>query len=231
MSTYKHVFFDLDRTLWDFDTNSQIALTEIFREFKLHEKGVESYESFLNNYEKINDKLWGYYRIGSLSKKDLRKKRFTKTIETFGIVDSALGERMDSRYLEISPFQTTLMPNTIEVLDYLKAKYKLHIITNGFEEVQQFKLQRSGLDSYFDQVLTSERAMGRKPDPMVFQLAMKMADAGAHESIMIGDDLRTDIEGARSVWMDQVYYNPKGTPHNDEVTHEIIGLEELKTII
>lgn len=231
MNLYQHVFFDLDRTLWDFDTNSKTALRTIFNDLELSRRGIDDYAEFVKTYEVINDKLWGYYRIGSMSKQDLRKKRFTLTLKEFGVFDETLGKRLDSAYLEVSPYQTNLMPGTLETLEYLAGKYKLHIITNGFEEVQQVKMKRSGLESFFDVVLTSERAKARKPDPVVFNLAFKLAKANAENSIMIGDDLRTDILGARNVSMAQVFLNPNAVAHQDEVTHEINGLNELKLIL
>ncbi len=231
MGSYKHVFFDLDRTLWDFDTNSHTALSVIFSDMNLPRLGIDDFETFVKKYQEINEKLWGYYRIGSMSKSDLRKKRFTLTLKEFGVFDPDLGKRMDSAYLDVSPFQTALMPGTMETLEYLAAKYKLHIITNGFEEVQHVKMKKSGLEPFFDVVLTSERAKARKPDSAVFNLAFKLAQAEAFDSIMIGDDLRTDILGARNIEMDQVYLNPNSIAHQDEVTHEIIGLKELITIL
>lgn len=231
MNSYEHVFFDLDRTLWDFDTNSQTALRAIFTDLDLPGRGVEDYTEFVKTYEAINDKLWGYYRIGSMSKQDLRKKRFTLTLKEFGVLDEALGKRMDAAYLDVSPYQTNLIPDTLDTLEYLAGRYKLHIITNGFEEVQQVKMKRSGLEPFFDVVLTSERAKARKPDSLVFNLAFKLAKAQAENSIMIGDDLRTDILGARNVSMDQVYLNTKAKSHQDDVTHEINGLKELKLIL
>lgn len=228
---YDHVFFDLDRTLWDFETNSRTALAVVHREMKLPNLGIDNFSDFVEKYQEINERLWGYYRIGSMSKSDLRKKRFTLTLKEFGVLDPVLGERMDSAYLDVSPYQTALLPSTMEALDYLANHYKLHIITNGFEEVQHIKMERSGLTPYFDVILTSESAKARKPDPSVFKLALKMAEAQPHNSLMIGDDLHTDILGARNMNIDQVYLNPESVPHDDEVTHEISDLKELISLL
>ncbi len=230
MAKYSDVFFDLDRTLWDFETNSRKALSQIYIDFKLAEHGL-ILENFVEEYQRINESYWKFYRMGSISKRDLRRLRFTKTLEHFGIRDGVLGEKLDRAYLEVSPYQTVLLPETKSTLDYLAGKYKLHIITNGFEEVQHIKLSKSGIQPYFDIIVTSEKAMARKPDSLVFNLAMQLANTRAMDSIMVGDDLQADIEGARRVFMDQVYFNPNGLEHDDNPTFEIKELSELKLII
>jgi len=228
---YQHIFFDLDRTLWDFDKNSSEALAEIFDHFNLHSLGVSSCELFSSKYKEINDQKWDAYRRGRLRKKELRLQRFTDVLAHFGCYDLALGGQIDRFYISVSPHKTALLPGTLETLDYLSSKYKMHIITNGFEEVQHIKMRKSGITQFFDVVMTSERAMARKPDPAVFKLALAEPRAKAVHSIMIGDDLGTDISGARGVWMDQVYFNPKKMVHNDDVTHEIERIDQLKSIL
>jgi putative hydrolase of the HAD superfamily len=169
--------------------------------------------------------------LGNIHKKVLRSMRFYKTLAHFGCNDAYLASQMGDMYLDISPKKTALLPNAIEVLDYLAGKYVMHIITNGFEEVQHTKLECAGLAPYFDLIMTSELASARKPDPIIFQLAMLKTGATAPDSLMIGDDLIADIGGARSLWMDQVFYNPEGLAHSEEVTHEITDLIELKTLL
>jgi putative hydrolase of the HAD superfamily len=229
MKRYNHVFFDLDRTLWDFDANSRSALIDICSVNGLSER--IPVEEFIKVYQKINEMLWKAYRMGNINKKTLRVLRFAKALEHFGIQDTILGQRMGDAYIDLSPKKTTLLPNTIDTLDYLAGKYKLHIITNGFEEVQHTKLTNSGLSQYFTEVITSERAAARKPSPEVFQLALHLANASSHEAIMVGDDLETDMAGARSVWMDHVFFNPEKQLHNEPVTHEISDLGELRNLL
>lgn len=232
MPKYKHVFFDLDRTLWDFDTNSNRALIEIYESFNLKGEGIDDFTEFAKQYQVINEKLWGWYRMGNIKKNELRKRRFTEALAHFGCMDTALGINLEETYIKISPYQTTLMPNAIETLEYLSEKYILHIITNGFEEVQGIKMQQSGLDPFFKHMITSERAMARKPDPVVFHLACNLANTRPSESLMIGDDLTADIGGAQNVSMDQVYFNPDGVNHDKaDITFEIKGLEELKVLL
>lgn len=231
MSKYKDVFFDLDRTLWDFDTNSALALSEIYVKFNLGERGVESTEKFIAVYQEINEVLWDRYRKGLLNKRKLRSRRFTQTLEYFGIDDEYLGEQLGSMYIELSPYKTATLPNCMEILDYLAGRYALHIITNGFEEVQNIKLAQSGLTRYFSKVITSEQAGARKPDPKVFDYALELTKGSVENSLMIGDDLRTDIEGARNIKMDHVYYNPRRAAHSEDLFHEINDLIELKQVL
>ncbi|NEN22401.1 noncanonical pyrimidine nucleotidase, YjjG family [Cryomorpha ignava] len=232
MRRYKHLFFDLDRTLWDFDTNSKFALSEIYDTFNLKGEGVADLNEFISRYQLINERLWGWYRMGNIKKNDLRRRRFSEALAHFGCENEDLGVKLDENYIKISPYQKTLMPKAIETLEYLSEKYALHIITNGFEEVQNIKMQESGLQPFFKHIITSERAMARKPDPIVFNLACKLAKTIPADSLMIGDDLAADILGAKKVWMDQVYFNPLEISHDhDDITFEIKSLEELKVIL
>ena len=229
---YNHIFFDLDRTLWDFDTNSRFALEAIFANNKLESFGISNLEEFVLVYQTINEQMWASYRLGNLSKANLRTRRFSKTLAHFGCENEKLGIKLDQEYISISPYQTALFPQAIETVGYLAEKYQLHIITNGFEEVQHIKLEQSGLLPFFKTIMTSERAMARKPDPIVFQLACKIARAKTFDSLMVGDDLEADILGARNVSMDQVYFNPVQKPHDViDITHEIMDLGELRGIL
>lgn len=231
MSRYRHIFFDLDRTLWDFDTNSRSALSEMYTTFKLEREGIVDAARFIEVYTDINERMWKAYRLGNIRKAQLRSLRFSKTLEHFGCRNTELGIRLGDSYVELSPMKTALMPNTFEVLEHLAQKYVLHIITNGFEEVQGIKLKQSGIADFFQEVITSEMASARKPDPMVFELAFAKTGSAAASSIMIGDDLDADIIGARSVGMDQVYFNPARRRHDEDITFEIEKLNELKTIL
>ncbi len=231
MSRYNHIFFDLDRTLWDFDKNSGLALAEIFKEFELNGRGIDSAESFIAIYQEINEILWDRYRKGLLNKRLLRSLRFTKTLEHFGIEDEYLGDQLGTAYIDISPHKTAVLPNCMEILDYLAGRYELHILTNGFEEVQNIKLDKSGLAPYFSKVITSEQAGARKPDPLAFDYALSETKGSIGDTIMIGDDLRTDIAGAKNVMMDHVYFNPSRDDHDEDILHEVNDLIELKSLL
>ncbi len=226
MPKYKHIFFDLDRTLWDFEKNSVETLTDIFYKYKLDEK-IESPEVFIKKYKEINEELWAKYRTGEIKKEFLRNQRFLLSLQHFGINDSSLAESFGTDYIEISPTKTILFPNTVKTLEYLSQKYTLHIITNGFKEVQHVKLKNNKLDKYFDKVITSETVGYQKPNAKIFQHSLSTSNAKKEESLMIGDDLKIDILGAKSFGMNQVFFNTINTKHNEKVTHEITDLKEL----
>ena len=223
----KNIFFDLDRTLWDFEKNSKLVLDEIFFEFNLKEKIGAQKEIFINEYKKINETLWNQYRIGKIKKEFLRYSRFKQTLELFNYYNENLSIEISDYYVKECPKKKNLFPNTIKILDYLKNKYNLHIITNGFEEVQTIKLKSSGLSDYFDQIITSEKIGVKKPDPKIFSFALTSAKANKENSIMIGDDLKVDILGAENFGIRAVYFNPNMNIHNEKISFEIKNLDEL----
>lgn len=231
MKLYKHIFFDLDHTLWDFETNSRVALERMFQEHNLEEKGVPSFQKFHEKYARINDQYWARYHHGIVSKEKLRHGRFYDTLKEFGIKDAVLAENLATHYLEISPKMTALFPDAMDILKYLQEKYTLHLITNGFAEVQWIKIEHSGLKPFFEHIIISEEVGTQKPDKEIFDLAVKRADTTAFESIMIGDNYNTDIVGARNAGLDQVFFNPKKNRVREPVTFEIAKLGELKEIL
>ncbi len=224
---YEHIFFDLDHTLWDLETNSRETLNELFTEHELTEKGIASPEDFIKEYHHINERMWEEYRKGLIDKETLRYARFHEAFQLFGINDKPLAERFGKDYVENGPLKTNLFPHTIEVLEYLQKKYSLHIITNGFEEVQHIKMKHSGIEGYFLNTITSEAAGFKKPDIRIFEYALKTADARVENSLMIGDNLEADIIGAREAGLHQLLFNPKGESHGEEITYEIKSLKEL----
>lgn len=229
MAKYKHIFFDLDRTLWDLNTNAHEALQEVYAEIGLKDKGIDDFEGFYKAYQYHNDKLWEDYRQGRIVKERLRTLRFKLALEDFNISSNSLAEQMGQLYVLRSPSKSKLVPHAKEVLDYLQEKkYQLHIITNGFSEVQDVKMKNSGIYSYFKRIITSEAAGVNKPDAKIFRYALKAANAGAGESLMIGDHLEVDIVGAREAGIDQVYFNPEKIDHQEVITKEIYDLIELK---
>jgi putative hydrolase of the HAD superfamily len=231
MKKYKHIFFDLDRTLWDFDKNAHEAFHDIYEKYHLSEKGVNSFEAFTESYLRHNTELWALYVEGKIEKSYLTSRRFEVTLLDFGIDDPGLAKQIGIDYITISPKKTNLFPNSIETLEYLFKRYPLHIITNGFEEVQFHKLHNSGLDKYFDKVITSEAAGCKKPDDCIFKYALETANALPQESLMIGDDIEVDILGAQNNGMDTVFFNPNKIAHNGGIQSEIFDLIELKNLI
>ena len=227
MKQYKHLFFDLDHTLWDFKTNSRLALSEIYQEFDLKTLSNVSESDFIEIYEKYNHKMWSDYRNGKMSKETLRTERFRQSLSHVGVKDKELSMSAADYYVAHSPFKTALFPDTIEVLTQLKAKYEMHIITNGFEEIQSIKMEQCKLNPFFNHIITSEKAGTKKPHPSIFQYSLKMANAKPEESLMIGDNQLVDIEGAARVGIDGVLFNPEKEQLIINPTYEIDGLKHL----
>ena len=231
MKKYKHLFIDLDRTIWDFEKNAAETFHDIYTKYKLKERGVESLELFTKTYKTHNDLLWSYYRKGEILKEVLSVQRFEMTLNDFGINNLLLAKQIGDDYISISPLKTNLFPYSHESLAYLKNKYTLHLITNGFEEVQQTKIDVSDLRKYFHKIITSEEAGAKKPEKQIFEFALKKANAKPEESIMIGDDLKVDILGAKAFGIDQIYVNFERIPHSEDVTFEIDSLKKLQEIL
>jgi len=229
---YKHLFFDLDHTLWDFDANARATLEQLHIDLDLVNKGVHDFELFHRNYLQHNEKLWARYRNGYIRQEELRLKRMWLTLLDFKIADEALARQLSELFLQLLPARTILFPDTIEVLNYLREKeYQLHLITNGFEKTQYSKLKHSGLRPYFGEIITSESSGSIKPQKEIFYYAMNKAGASLDESIMIGDSIEVDIMGAKNVGMDQVHVNYNDAEQEMIPTYTGRHLKELETFL
>ena len=240
---YQHIFFDLDRTLWDFDAAAEVAFERIYDQYHLKERGIPSAHEFHMVYHPLNEKLWELYRANQITKDDLNRTRFLKPLEHYGIhdVDLAdhlsevhdvdLADHLSEDYVYWSPRIVRLVPGTMELLEYLKPKYHLHLITNGFQEVQHTKLNGSGMAPYFETLTVSEEVGVKKPNPEIFNYALQKAHATPEESLMIGDEMAVDIDGARAAGIDQIFFNAKGENVEGECTYEVRNLLEIKSII
>lgn len=219
------VFFDLDHTIWDFDRNSTLAFERMFRK---HDIGIELSE-FIKVYEPINLAYWKLFREDNVSKQQLRRGRFKDAFEPFGISYSLedLDELADS-YIDELPKDNHLLEGAQEVLEYLNTRYQLHIITNGFTEVQALKLNNSGISHFFDTVTSSEEVGLKKPHPVIFETALEKASVAPQKSIMIGDSFEADIMGAEKVGMHTLFFNYRNdkVPSNYKVVHK---LPEIKS--
>lgn len=231
MKLYTHIFFDLDRTLWDFDRNSNETFMDIHNKYNLHDKGVTDFDDFMNRYHKINFELWEDYRKGIIAKEVLNVQRFSLTLDTYGIDDNGLSADIAKDYIEISPTKRHLFPGTHEILKYLSDKYTLHIITNGFEEVQHRKLESSGLRMFFKEVITSEDAGYKKPDVNIFRYALAVTGATAGESLMIGDDVEVDIIGAQNAGIDQLLVDYHKVLSTEAATYYVTSLQEISNLL
>ena len=225
---YRHLFFDLDHTLWDFDTNARMTLEHLHLDMKLPEKGIHDFDRFYRNYLVHNERLWADYRNGQIKQDELRLKRMWLCLLDFNVDDSELAMQMNELFLQLLPTRNLLFPDTLEVLDYLQAKgYRLHLITNGFEEVQHNKLRNSGLAPYFKVVVTSECSNSLKPQKEIFEFALNKTGAAVSESLMIGDALDVDVAGALNVGMDAVHVNYSRKEQDIEPTYTVYHLKEL----
>jgi len=198
------VFFDLDHTLWDFDKNSMLAFKRVFKKHAI----AIAIEDFMKVYEPINFNYWKLFREDKVSKKELRRGRLTETFALFKLNYTLvkIDELADS-YIEELPKDNHLFSGTEIILKYLANKYTLHIITNGFNDVQHLKLKNSGIKKHFSTITTSEEIGVKKPNPLIFISALKKANVEASSSIMIGDTFEADILGAENVGMETMYYN------------------------
>lgn len=229
---YKQIFFDLDHTLWDFETNSEETLQDMFYEFELNKKGIPDFKIFHDTYMVHNTKMWERFRKGFINRNELRWKRMWLTLLDFKIADEPLVQNISDRYLEVLPTKTNLFPDTIEILDYLAGKnYPIHLITNGFEKTQQQKISHSHIDQYFTYMITSEAAGSLKPDRRIFDYALQKAGCNAEDALMIGDTLEVDILGAQNAGIDQVYYAAERPVNGILPTFYIASLSELKRIL
>lgn len=230
---YRHLFFDLDHTLWDFDANAMETLSDVYRELELHQQGVSSFDAFCKHYLHHNAQLWDRYHHGFITAEELKWKRMWRTLLEFKIGCEALARQMSDRFLDILPTKRNLFPYTHEILQHLKEKgYRLHLITNGFEKTQWSKLNNSNLGQYFEEVITSEGSNSVKPNREIFEYALQTTGATVSESIMIGDNLEADIKGALNAGLDAVFVNHTGvTVTNVEPTYTISHLQELEQIL
>lgn len=225
MRKYDHLFFDLDDTLWDFKTNSRRAMEETLVQKDIL-KNLKSFETFFSYYEEVNKALWNKYHHKKITKAKLISERFSKSLDAFGITGH-VPEELNHVYLENMGLQTHLFPNTIETLQLLKIKgYKMHIITNGFREVQGQKLKNCHLTSFFDKIFISEEIQSAKPHREIFEYALKSTNSKKEKSIMIGDSWDTDILGARKYGIDQIMILNQGEKAIPEVIKSSIKRAE-----
>ncbi|MGV3546473.1 MAG: YjjG family noncanonical pyrimidine nucleotidase [Pedobacter sp.] len=223
----KHIFFDLDHTIWDFDRNAQETLMELYESYKLNELGLSSAEDFIATYTVNNHQLWAQYHLGKITKQALREERFRKTFLDLGLQPELIPAKFEDDYVAMGPTKTNLFESAEKVLTYLQNKYHLHIISNGFKEAVLTKMQVSNLNPYFKNVVISEDVGVNKPDKAIFEYALNLARAQKQESIMIGDSLEADVYGAQNFGIKAIFFNPLKAQKPNDVEQQIHHLEEL----
>lgn len=220
----QHIFFDLDNTLWDFNANSRETLYELYEQFELSRITAVESGHFVDRYLYHNERFWDLYRQNRITKARLRKVRFEVTLDEIGITDKELVIQIREAYMSRCPLKTKLIEGTIEVLDTLRDHYKLHILSNGFQDAQITKLTQSGILSYFSEIVTSERASAKKPHKGIFEFALRAVGAQASQCLMIGDSLEIDVVGAVDNGWGAIHYNPSRMEHTH---HSVVELKEL----
>ena len=228
---YKHIFFDLDHTIWDFDKNAEETLYELYAIHQLKNIGLHSAELFIETYTRNNHHLWAQYHVGAITKDYLREARFKTTFLELGVHPDVIPVGFEDEYVKLCPTKTNLFPDAHEVLAYLQSKYILHLISNGFKESSEVKIAGTDIGGYFQNIIISEVVGVNKPDKAIFQHALDLAGAIKEESIMIGDSLEADVRGALNFGIDAIYFNPAGLPKPDDVPVQIKGLKELMGLL
>lgn len=227
---YKNIFFDLDDTLWDLKSNSYQSLKEIYTKHTL-ERFFTNFDEFVKKYHQENYKLWEQYRKRLISKDTLTSQRFMFVSDLMGVTPD-YSIQLNFEYLTSISQKTILIDNTFTVLNYLHNKYKLHIITDGFFEVQVIKLKNSQLSFFFEHIISAEEIGYLKPNPQLFEYAIKITNSKIEEAIMIGDSYENDILGAHSIGMDQIFFNPHNTQEMKiKPTYTIKDLKEITNIL
>ena len=230
---YKHLFFDLDHTLWDFEKNSSECLADIYDVFKFKDLNISSLNAFQQEFSIVNKHHWNLLEQNLITHEELRRRRFQETLENLGAknLNESFGLEINEHFLGLLPQKAHLIDGAVELLKYLLPKYELHIISNGWQDIQVNKMKSSEIYHYFGEIITNELAGTRKPDRRIFDYAVEFTKANLAESIMIGDNYEADILGAISANMDTVFYNPDNVPTGQKPTFEIKRLIELKEIL
>lgn len=231
MKTYRHIFFDLDHTIWDFDKNAEETLHELYLLHKLADIGLHSADIFIETYTQNNHRLWREYHLGNITKEQLRQARFNQTFVDLGVHPDVIPMGFEDAYVQLCPTKTNLFPHAHETLSYLQDKYTLHLISNGFKESQDVKINNTGIGKYFQHIVVSEMVGANKPDKAIFQYALDKAGAAKYESLMIGDSLEADIYGALNFGMDAIYFNPFNAEKPEDVPVQIKHLRELTMML
>ena len=221
------IFFDLDHTLWDFEKNSKLTFLKIFEENDI----TTSLDDFLQHYVPLNLEYWKLYREERISKADLRYQRLKRSFDALDYdIEDDMIDMLSDQYIEHLSSFSHLVPETVEILEYLKPNYRLHIITNGFSEIQEKKLKQSNISAYFDLIVDSEMAGVKKPNPKIFHLALQMANVDARKSLMIGDSIEADILGAQAVGIQAIHFNAHNDPFHNHCKM-IHNLGEIKSYL
>ena len=226
---YSTLFLDLDNTVYDFSASSREAYREVYQDMG-YGRFFPSFDDYIALYEPRNAELWTLYNAGTITKDELNALRYLYPLQQAGVPEAeALSAEFFRRAMRVLPTKGILRPHALEALDYLRPRYSLYILSNGFTELQTRKMQSAGILGYFDGIVLSEDVGINKPDRRLFDHALGVAGATIREVLMIGDDFAVDIEGAHAAGWDQMFYNYRNfAPLPFTPTYEIRSLEEVK---
>ena len=231
MTRYRNLFIDLDDTVYDFSAASRESFNETY-DMLHYERYFDSFEQYMSIYTPYNLELWRIYGEGKITKEELNRRRYSHPLEVVGVYDQQLADTFCREALGRIPTKGHLVPGAIELLEYLRPKYNMYILSNGFKELQSRKMHTAGIERYFDALILSEDIGVNKPDRRLYEHALNHTSSALEESIMIGDMFDTDIVGAANIGMDSIYYNPCGkSGHAFKPTHEVRHLLEIKDIL
>jgi putative hydrolase of the HAD superfamily len=231
MNRYTCILFDLDHTLWDFETNSADTLRDLYHRFSLAQYGAPAIELFLHEFKKVNTALWEAHDRGTMTREVIRQQRFHRVFSACGMGPVPFTEAFSDAYMAESPAKKNLMPNAWATLQYLHSRYPLFIITNGFNDVQHIKAHSSGIAHFFKKIVTSECVGSKKPSRQIFDYVLTRYGFRPSETMMVGDNLETDMRGAKNAGITATFYNPHSVPHQHRVQHEITDLHQLQAIL
>ncbi len=228
---YRNLFIDLDDTLWDIHQNGRECLEEIYGDYG-YTRYYPTFEDYYAVYMPENNRLWALYRQGEIRKEDLIVERFLAPVRAFGINDADYAKRLSDDFLDRTTRKTKLIDGTMELLEYLQPRYRMHILSNGFREVQYKKIENSGLKPFFDKIILSEDAGINKPHPDMFTYALKNTNSRRIQTLMIGDSWDADIVGAYQSRIDQLWFNPTGEPPAGfQPTYTVRSLAQIREIL
>lgn len=227
----QHIFFDLDNTLWDHRRNAKLALEDLFKREQIREKYSLTFEEFHKEYFTVNENLWAQIRDGAIDKEYIRKFRFHNTFLFFGIDDFELAQRFEINFLDEIVLYNHLVEGAFELLEYLsQKKYRLHVLSNGFQEVTYRKCELSGIKNYFETITSADEINIRKPQPEIFEYALNKSGTKKAESVIIGDDWIADIEGGLAFGMKAIFFdvfNDNYTAENVKTVKKLSEIHEL----
>lgn len=232
MKNIRHIFFDLDNTLWDHRKNAELTLEKLFEQYDIQERFCFSFNEFHSKYDEINERLWELIRDEKIDKEYLRKHRFYDTFLHFDIDDFELAQIFEHQFLDEIIAYNELVEGSLEILEYLKSKnYRIHILSNGFHEVTHRKIDGSGIRKHIDTVTSADDVNVRKPNPIIFEYALNQANATKSESVLIGDDWIADIKGAQNFGIDVIFFDALLENKTEEGLKIVQKLEEIRSYL